>query len=391
MPAAPALSTREALDAALRQIESMAPEFGPHGLSNHAPMVVEALSELGRTDAIAPWLTQYLPQLTPMPADSAQAADGSERLSEPSANAWGDAARFAEWRRWFDQELSGNQPNVILDRWVARLAPGISSALGHGLLRTAHAARAVARQSTQPRIAELAQGLAYWASRYQQLPTVASTVTQTQAVKRALSALSLVPRLTATDRSASLPKIIVETARQADFATVPELLSLDTDIPAFLTDLVTTLARLYSDNIDREDAANPVIDLTFVHAITTASAVRLFLPYVSTETARSLLQPLWVFSAAIYSAFSQVSAGESESTHPPEPEPGVGEVGGRFGELIDEAIVGENEHGIKFTEVCVREVRAGAPRDLLVLSRLVVARLVVAELKRARAEKQARK
>ena len=53
---------------------------------------------------------------------------------------------------------------------MTRLAPGLSAAATHGILRTAHAARALSRRDTPERRGELARGLAYWAVAYEELP-----------------------------------------------------------------------------------------------------------------------------------------------------------------------------------------------------------------------------
>jgi hypothetical protein len=58
----------------------------------------------------------------------------------------------------------------VLDVWVARLASGMSGAATHGVIRTAHAVRALARRKTPERLGELARGLGYWASSYEELP-----------------------------------------------------------------------------------------------------------------------------------------------------------------------------------------------------------------------------
>jgi hypothetical protein len=54
----------------------------------------------------------------------------------------------------------------VVEVWVPRLMPGLSVALFHGAIRTAHAVRAVAAADTPPRRSELARALAYWAARF---------------------------------------------------------------------------------------------------------------------------------------------------------------------------------------------------------------------------------
>ena len=51
------------LDEALTLLAATAPEFGPHGLTNHGPMAAEALAQLGRADAIPAWTAAYAERL----------------------------------------------------------------------------------------------------------------------------------------------------------------------------------------------------------------------------------------------------------------------------------------------------------------------------------------
>ena len=48
------------------------PEYDPFGtgfcLTNHAPMVAEALCALGRPDAVRPWVNRYRKYLSDAPA-----------------------------------------------------------------------------------------------------------------------------------------------------------------------------------------------------------------------------------------------------------------------------------------------------------------------------------
>jgi hypothetical protein len=62
------------LDDALIALHRHAPEYAG-GMTDHGPMVVEALSAMARDDAVPTWLAAYEPRLDPAPADGAPAAD----------------------------------------------------------------------------------------------------------------------------------------------------------------------------------------------------------------------------------------------------------------------------------------------------------------------------
>jgi hypothetical protein len=122
-------------------------------------MVAEALDDLGRADAIAPWLERYICHLEPVVA--AAAPIGSETWRD----ALGDINRFTDWTRFFRSEIEASSWQDVVRRWVPRLAPGYSGQLLHGAIRVAHAIRGLATPSAT-RLEELAGALAYWAVAY---------------------------------------------------------------------------------------------------------------------------------------------------------------------------------------------------------------------------------
>ena len=86
----------------------------------------------------------------------------------------GDIARAGDWIAFFVRELDERPWRDALDIWIRRLAPGIMAGATHGILRTAHAVRALERSENPLRVHELAEGLGYWAARYQALPVAAA-------------------------------------------------------------------------------------------------------------------------------------------------------------------------------------------------------------------------
>ena len=111
-----------------------------------------------------PWTDDYLTHLDE-PLVQGRALPRSEW-----ASGMGDFDRFADWVALFGQELADAPWRDVLTLWIPRLAPGLVGAAGHGLIRAAHAVRALGRRESQTRTTELAQGLAYWAARFQRLP-----------------------------------------------------------------------------------------------------------------------------------------------------------------------------------------------------------------------------
>src|SRR5713226_8837519 len=129
------------LDEALNSIADAGPELA-NGLTNHAPMAIEALCALDRSDAIRPWLDHYrrgmLPQ--PPPVDRIRPEAWKCALAHPE--------RFTDWRELIVDELKDAAWSEVLDRWTQRLAPGISASALHGVIRVGHAVRALAESIT---------------------------------------------------------------------------------------------------------------------------------------------------------------------------------------------------------------------------------------------------
>jgi len=151
------------LDEALERIGSAGPDLR-NGMSNHAPMAIEAMCALGRGDAALPWLDRYGEGFAPRPPTTARITEADWRA------ALGGGRRTGDWFAFFRNELEEHPWREVLARWSARLAPGIVAAAMHGVLRTGHAVRALAIAETPPRRRELADGLAYWAAEHQALP-----------------------------------------------------------------------------------------------------------------------------------------------------------------------------------------------------------------------------
>ncbi|MGY1683329.1 hypothetical protein [Geodermatophilus sp. SYSU D01176] len=151
---------------ALQRLTNVGFEHGP-SFVNHAPMAAEAIAQLGHADEVAGWVDRNLRvrRYHDLPATC-------WRLSPDDESDWmsalGDFSRVADWTEMFERELAGTPWTDVLARWWQRLLPGMSGALTHGVIRTAHAVRGIAQTAADNQLArtELARGLGYWAARY---------------------------------------------------------------------------------------------------------------------------------------------------------------------------------------------------------------------------------
>jgi len=147
------------LDAALDRVSGLdVPPPSP--FVNHAPMACEVLVALGRAEALPTWSDHYSALLTPgaVPVEPQE----GERFDWEAA--LGDHRRLPGLLGHFGRAIEDDGWEPVVAVWVPRLVPGLSAALFHGVIRTAHAVRALGVADTPTRRAELARGLGLWAS-----------------------------------------------------------------------------------------------------------------------------------------------------------------------------------------------------------------------------------
>jgi hypothetical protein len=334
----------EALDEALLLLQGAEPE-SRQGLSTHAPMVAEALCALGRPEEAVRWVARYRAPLLdlPRPAERIDPKEWRRALGPDLGQAtWERSlARWADWRDFFAEELRSSPWPEVLDRWAGRLAPGLCGAATHGVIRTAHAARALGRRETEARRGELARGLAYWASSYQELPARPSAGPRVATYHEAFEALP-----SYWDRHRRVPAgNIVSGLREAGelpgFADALDRIVTPVDVDRALSDLTAAAARAY---LRHGTAGRDVATVAFVHAVTGPQALRKLAPFLRPETAAAALPYAWQAAAGIHAAYARRENLERR----PEPKTTPAE-------LVARAAENGDEHAIKFTEALLVE------------------------------------
>lgn len=289
-------------------------------------MASEALIRLGRPESVLPWAEAYRRRL-----------DGHPVATDPIAltewrTALGDPRRIGDWIRFFDETLAGVPWRTAVGTWVPRLSPGLMAGATHGLIRTAHAVRSLVELETPPRLHELAEGLAYWAARYQELPGRPSDDAESLTPQ---SALARLPRFTGAQAG-----LIFEAVKGLDqrpsFAGAIDLVDTAGDLSRFISDVTATFAAAF--------LANPAAPIAFVHSVTAPSALRMLAPHLADDDARRAARYAWQASAAIYCWYAETIPSASAEAEDWNRE-----------DLIDRAVSTGDEHGFKFTEACLRE------------------------------------
>ncbi len=263
----------------------------------------------------------------------------SSRISEADwRGALGKENRVGDWIAFFTDSLKEAPWRAVLDQWVMRLAPGIAAAAFHGVLRTAHAARALGDPENETRRRELAEGLGYWAATYQPLP--GSLDGSHDALPS--RAIEQVERLPVERRKIGgfLTDGIAALATFEPFNDVVSMVDTRGDLSGFLSNLTETFARVYANNAIGIGGV-----IAFIHCVTGSRAVRNLSPFIDDATARAAARYAWQASAGLYAAFGTQPPSHEQSAPPTF----------SIEELIDRAIANADEHAIKFTEACIHE------------------------------------
>ena len=318
------------IDEALDIVHRTGPDL-VGGNSNHAPMVTETLFTLGRPDAVLPWIEGYKRRFQDHPQAHNPISPGAWQAS------LGDSSRGADWTAFFDRALAEAPWQAVLQTWVPHLVPGLMAAATHGLIRTGHAVRSLTAGATPQRLHELAEGLGYWAARYQRLPGRPSG---RHSAYSPSEAMQYVGRIHGPDFEArgSIVQQVKGLDEQPAFAQAIDLVDTTGDLAWFLSELTETCVQIY--------LANPRGVIAFVHTVTAPSALRLLAPFLSDAEARLAARYAWQACAGIYAWYSATPPSAPTDLMPPTEDSAA---------LIDRALAAGGAHTIKFTEACLRE------------------------------------
>ena len=300
------------LDQALERLATTGPEYAG-GLSNHAPMVAEALHHLGHADLIAGWIDDYVERLEPRPSARGQ----------PPMLARLDS--WADWQQLFERELDTKDWREVVARWVPHLAPGLFAGATHGLLRTAHALRMLRTLDNRLRRGELASALGYWAAAYQTLPGDVRPRGSSKAAE-VLAALPAIPHE---------GWLITEAIRGLD--RVPELASLLAQLDPHELELERLLAAISPWTA----AGAGVSAIVHVHVLTSTVALLEFEALLERDAFGHVLAHAWHAAAALIGTWRPNEPQRLPAT------PVDRDL------LITRALLSRDEHAIKLVDACL--------------------------------------
>jgi hypothetical protein len=327
------LTTTSNYDDALDRFHRTGPEFDGF-LTNHGPMVVEVLERHGQDDAIQRWTDHYLDRLDELPRSTWPIDAANWR------GALGDPRRAADWITFFSLQLADQPWRSVLVTWWPRLLPGIAAGATHGVIRLGHAAAALDVLETEPRLAELAHALGYWAARWQAVPLIDPAGSRD--AREVIAGLPRVP-----DQRGGIRARLAQLGERAEWA--PDAATLSgpagiADVPARLASVIDAVVALYP----RYAHGNPTM---LVHAATAPNAVLRTLPLLPHRLWADSLTAAWSASAAVVAAYA-----------PPVPLPPAAAAPTGAEQAVEAALAHGGEHVIKFTDTALSaHARTGDP------------------------------
>lgn len=292
----------DAYDACLERLLGYGPEYYGN-LSNHGPMALEALLSLGIPEAFENYVDLVVQKL-----------DQSDRVYKS----------HDDWK----QQLSAALPDLVA------LA---GAQAGHGLLRVAHAVRALERTDSTVRRQELTAGLEYWQCGGPLVAPTALTGNENLA-----DVITRLPRLTPDQKTDGLLIHNLETA-----AALPDVIDLidriapAQEIPLAFLDLAETACLA--------ETANPGGGaFALLHGVTVPMAAATLLPYLDDAGQRHL-------EAAVTGFIVAAIVGFDESSAPVRPnDAGSGTEHERLAAAAIKATETADDHDIKYVEACTR-------------------------------------
>lgn len=298
---------------------ALPPEYDDE-LTNHLPMALHALAELGADAAcLHGFFERYARRFAGRSADPREAEPVHDWLPLR-----GQPDSFAVLRATFAAQLARVGRDALLRSVLPALLPGVAAAAFHGAIRTAHAV-----QSGHG--AELAHALAYWGWRWQ--PLADGDPGPALPMPHWLEALEA-----AGPSWRGSGGLISQRMTQASASAPYRQLAMRVPItPALPEPLWVFAAARYA----------ATRNFTVLHMVTGLRALHVLWPWVD-QPGPALREAVKAFTAAY------LAAGVPATDLPPQGERA-------WPDLVGQAIVSEDDHVIKLVHACHGAAQQGVP------------------------------
>ncbi len=205
---------------------SYEPEYGD--LSNHLPMAVRALTNLGADAArVAELRTAYSPRLSRLDASPSLAPIALSEIV-------GTRVEFPAWLQLFSSQVSELGASGAVRKWLPDLMPGVAAAAFHPLIMLYYALDAQSDRG-------VAYALAYFAWSYLPLLEREPAVPGTLSLKDAVTRLTGVGK---SDATGLIFERLAAEARRTEVAAVIEQLAPETDQASMIALITSTHQRV---------------------------------------------------------------------------------------------------------------------------------------------------
>jgi hypothetical protein len=338
---------RDAINDALDRLRDIGFIMEP-GFSEHGPMVAETISSLGCNDEVVGWLEFYKAKRRHIPPPPPK-----ERLDIDDEQQWraalGVYERVTDWQNAFRNDFGERPWQETLVTWMPRLIDGYAGSLTHGLIRTAHAVRALpmGEVPTPIELDELARGLASWAATYQRVAG-----NPDRHGDRSLDeSIRMIPR---AGGGRGRP------AATADRPAMAQRSVLLEDLPGFvdavegmrpapdIDEAISRHSAVFARILLAHPEIRPIPLIQLVHTITAPVAMRNLLPYVAADRGAWVYARLWQVSASIVARIVGPSGAQDEIAQ------AIAAPRLAREDLVKRAVEHRDEHAIKLTEALMR-------------------------------------
>lgn len=330
------------LDDALRALSVYGPSL-KSGFIDHGPMAAEALEAMGRGTDITGYITQHLASGTLLPAPEAQTPIDPDRWQV----ALGQGHLFGDWCSMLESELHRDGWKALARRWCVRLTPGATTAALHGLIRTAHAVRALERRDSPERRTELVRALASWAALYGEPPWPAVRGLGTLSPDVAFGAITPAPTSQRAPQG-SIAAGLGFAMNAPDFADEVARVDMTAPVEDVALAMALTLAHAFLS-----EARSGYTAIVWCHALTATVSVRRLTGVLSAAEARTLLTRVFEAACAMRAAFADLHADR---------DPGADRIDTPE-QLIQRAVDCGDDHAIKLTDALL-EIHHACPEPV---------------------------
>lgn len=302
-----------------------APEYGKHDFSDHLPMAVTALRNLGASDErVKKFAATYAKKLKRKKVGATSIDPALLSIS------MGDHAIYSKALNYFYDALQSDGRAQVLAEYLPELTKSITTAAFHGVIRTAYGLLANEKL-------EIAAGLAYWWAHADPVSFGMSIGAANNDVGTLIDDMAQAFKIHGKNLNLDQPTISARIAEVTSNSKISSVLSRVAAADVSFDEIAAVALQIYL-------AAE---DFTALHCVTGVHATRILSEHVVMNDS-DLRAALWTGICAAYASIG------APALAPLTPAP----AGGVDWQVITSAAISsDDDHDIKFAYSCLEEAR----------------------------------